>query len=100
MQLPDRPEPFGLATIEAWRRARPPLSDLRRPYQKWYVTLRRLPRTPRRTAAAAERVVELVSNDRLRKRMGKAASRRVDREFPSPATPSRFEEFIEIQRKN
>ena len=94
VQLPDNPEPFGLVAAEAMAAGKPAIvathggiAEVVCDFETGYHV------PPGDTAAAARRVVELLTNDRLRNHMGKAASRRVDREFSAARYTQQFEEL-------
>jgi glycosyltransferase involved in cell wall biosynthesis len=101
VQLPDRPEPFGLAPTEAMAAGKPAvvaatggLSEVVCDFETGYHV------PPGDVPAAAQRVVELLTNDRLRKHMGRAATRRVDREFSLDRYVGQFQElYEEVGRK-
>ncbi|MEO8286615.1 MAG: glycosyltransferase [Chloroflexota bacterium] len=97
VQLPDRAESFGLAAAEAMAAGKPAvvwtmggLSEVVCDFETGYHV------SPGDIGGATERVVELLTNDRLRKHMGKAASRRVDREFSVSRYVTQFQELYDV----
>jgi glycosyltransferase involved in cell wall biosynthesis len=96
VQLPERPESFGVAAAEGMAAGKPVvaatlggISEVVCDFETGYHV------RPGDIAGAAERVVELLTNDRLRQHMGKAASRRVDHEFSAARYTRQFEELYE-----
>jgi glycosyltransferase involved in cell wall biosynthesis len=92
LHMPDRPEPFGLVAAEAMAAGKPVvaagqggLTEIVCDWETGYLV------PPGDTEAATNRVVELLTNDRLRNHMGRAGRRRVEREFPATRYAREFE---------